>query len=81
VESAKPIRLALRLLNYPAWRVEVNSAQVTPETAADSGQIIVPLPAGTSRVRAYFTRTRDRTVGGILSISGLLIAAVLFFRG
>jgi 6-pyruvoyl-tetrahydropterin synthase related domain len=81
VESAEPVRLALRLLNYPAWRVEVNSAQVTPETAADSGQIIVPLPAGTSRVRAYFTRTRDRTVGGILSISGLLIVAVLFFRG
>ena len=81
VESAEPMRLALRLLNYPAWRVEVNGAPVTPETAADFGQIIVPLPAGQSRVQAHFTRTWDRTLGGILSISGLLIAAVLFFRG
>jgi 6-pyruvoyl-tetrahydropterin synthase related domain len=80
VESAEPIRLGLRLLNYPAWRVEVNGVPVTPETAADSGQVVLPLPGGKSLVRASFTRTWDRTVGGIVSLAGLLIAVVLLFK-
>ncbi len=77
VISAAPVRLGLRLLNYPAWRVEVNDSPVVPESAGDSNQMILELPPGQSRVRAHFTRTRDRTLGGILSVVSLLVALVL----
>jgi hypothetical protein len=78
VTAAAPIRLGLRLLNYPAWRVEVNGSTVVPESAADSKQMILALPAGESRINARFARTRDRTLGGILSLVSLFVALTLF---
>jgi hypothetical protein len=77
IESSQPARLALRLLNYPAWRVQVNGANVKPEHAEDSGQTVIPLPPGTALVMARFTRTPDRAIGGILFILSLLVAVLL----
>jgi hypothetical protein len=79
VTSLGPVRLALRLLNYPAWRVEVNGAAVGTESTSDSGQMALQLPAGESQVKARFVRTGDRTLGGVLSILGWIVALVLFF--
>lgn len=81
VHSREPLRVALRLLNYPAWRVEVNGRMVTPEAAEDSLQMIVPVPAGDSQVRIVFTRTGDRTIGAAVSSLACLAALVLFLRG
>jgi len=81
VESARPARLMLRLLNYPAWQVQVNGSRIQPASADDSGQMIVPLPEGQSRVTARFTRTRDRTLGAIISILSSLVGVFLFWWG
>jgi hypothetical protein len=75
VESVRPGRVALRLLNYPAWQVEVNGSRIQPEQAEDSGQMIVPVPTGVSRIIVHFGRTPDRVIGGILSLLSLLTAA------
>jgi hypothetical protein len=77
VESAHPGRVALRLLNYPAWQVEVNGSRIQPGQAEDSGQMILPVPTGQSRIIVNFARTPDRTIGGILSLLSLLAAALL----
>jgi len=75
VEASSPVRAAVRLLNYPAWRIRVNGALVESESDADSGQMIVPLPSGRSRVDVVFARTLDRTAGGMLScVAALLLA-------
>jgi hypothetical protein len=81
VDSARSVRLALRLVDYPAWRVEINGSQIHPEHAEDFGQIIVPIPAGVSRVNVRFTRTRDRTAGIAISIASCLAAMLLLFVG
>lgn len=81
VTTRIPLQIALRLLNYPAWRVEVNGKVVQPERADDFNQMIVPVPAGTSRVTVRFVRTPDRTLGWIISgISGAIVLG-LFFVG
>lgn len=80
VKAQGPLRIALRLINYPAWRVEVNGRQIAPERADDYDQMIVPVAAGESRVRVHFTRTWDRTLGGVLSSGSFLLAVFLMRR-
>lgn len=77
VKAQGPLRIALRLINYPAWRVEVNGRQIQPERADGYDQMIVPVAAGESRVWVYFARTWDRTLGGVLSALSLLVALFL----
>ncbi len=79
VNARGPVRVALRLVNYPAWRVEVNGAAVAPEYAEDTAQMVVPLGAGVSRVTVRFRRTPDRTMGGLLSAGSVLFGVALLF--
>jgi hypothetical protein len=79
VQSVTPARLALRVLNYPAWRVVVNGKPLTPGRMDDVNQMVVPVDAGTSNVRVVFTRTADRSLGDAISVlSGLLVALLLW---
>jgi hypothetical protein len=81
VTSKEPLRLAVRLLNYPAWRVEINGKAVTPRRAETDGSMVVPLPAGTERITARFVRTADRKVGIAISIAAMLILLALLNAG
>lgn len=72
-EMSAPARLALHLFNYPAWEVEVNGRVVQAATRVGTGQMLVPVEAGPNRVEVRFARTRDRRVGGWIS----LITAIL----
>jgi len=82
VTSEKPARVALRLLNFPGWRLEVNGVAVWPQRTEEFNQMVVPVPAGLSLLRVHFERTIDRTFGGSLSVASLLalLAMSLFDR-
>jgi hypothetical protein len=71
-----PGQLVLRLFNYPAWRVELNGQVAATSTRDVTGQMLIPVQAGENRVQITLTRTRDRTVGGIISA-----VTVLFLGG
>ncbi len=77
VECRAPARVALRLLNYPAWRVTVNGKTVTPEKPDDLDQMLVPIEAGKSEIEVRYVRPKDQTAGIAVSIFSLLIAAGL----
>ena len=77
VSSRVPLQVSLRVLIYPAWRVEVNGTAVTPERPEDSGQMIVSVPAGESQISVRFLRTKDRTFGGVLSAASLAATLIL----
>ena len=79
VEAEQPAKLALRLLNYPAWRVEVNGEPARAVSRENTGQMMIPVRAGRSRVRVQFARTTDRAAGLLLSAaSGVLLVGLTF---
>jgi hypothetical protein len=80
VNSREPFFLGLRLLNYPAWRAEVNGAVVVPRGGDDFNQMIVPVPEGESHVRVRFTRTWDRTLGAGISFGTAFFLLCLGIR-
>jgi len=77
----QPTTMVLRLFNFPAWRVEVNGHRIEAGTQELTGQMLIPVEAGTNRVRVTFIRTWDRTVGGVASLAtALLIVGIFIFR-
>lgn len=79
VDAPSPARVALRLLNYPAWRVEVNGKPVTPERLDDFNQMVVPIDAGRSDIWVHFTRTADRAIGDAVSATATFFALLLLW--
>jgi multisubunit Na+/H+ antiporter MnhC subunit len=79
---AHPEKLRIRLLNYPAWRVEVNGREITAGTQPVTGEILIPVDTGSNRVRLAFVQTEDRLIGDLVSAGTLLlvIAWSLYLR-
>ncbi|HXX19794.1 MAG TPA: 6-pyruvoyl-tetrahydropterin synthase-related protein [Candidatus Acidoferrum sp.] len=73
-ESADAVTLAVRLVSYPAWKVEVNGRDTEFNSRATTQQILLPLRGGSNRVEIRFRRSLDRTLGG--AISALSAAAL-----
>jgi hypothetical protein len=74
ISAPQPFYLGLRLLNYPAWRVQLNGGVVAPRGGEDYNMMVVPVPAGESHVSVRFVRTWDRTLGAILTVMSLIVA-------
>ncbi len=83
-KTDEPVTLALKLLSYPAWEVRVDGQTVVSETSPQTGQLLVSLGAGTHHIDVQLRRTRDRTVGGVVSVLfvlGLLALTIQSVRG
>jgi hypothetical protein len=80
VDMSAPDQLALRLVRYPAWRVEVNGRVVETSARAETGQMLVPVAAGMNRVEIRFARTGDRALGGWISIVAMAGVGVWSWR-
>jgi len=69
--------LVLRLVRFPAWRVQVNGHPVINLPQREDGLIAVPVPAGPVNVTVDWTTTTDVLTGRWLSaIAALLFAAL-----
>jgi 6-pyruvoyl-tetrahydropterin synthase related domain len=79
-ESSQPVKLVIRLFNYPAWRVDENGRSVDAETQPSTGRILIPIPAGVTNVRITFGQTWDRTVGAALSLAALAVLCMAYVR-
>jgi hypothetical protein len=78
LDTPRAVTLALKLVSYPAWQVEVNGRPVAIELRPKTTQMLLALPADSSRVTAHFTRTPDRTIGGAISaVTALLLSGLV----
>jgi hypothetical protein len=69
VDTPRPATLVLQLIGYPAWRATVNGTSVAIQPLPDTAIASLPLAEGSSRVDLRFTQTRDRILGGLISLA------------
>ena len=81
VDSPRPVAIVLRLMNYPAWRVELNSTTVTPQSDDPTGRMVIALPAGRSDVDVRFVRTPDRWIGDGVSLAAIVLLGGFWYGG
>ena len=75
-----PGKLVLKLFNYPAWKVEVNGRPVQTQNRRSHRTDDRSVDAGENQVRITFTRTPDRTMGGLISLgTGILLLGWLVY--
>ena len=78
ISSPEALRISLRLLDYPAWHVEVNGSAVMPQHAEGTAQMIVLVGAGESEILARLVTTWDRKLGaGISFLSAAVFLCML----
>lgn len=77
VDSPRPLLLRIKLLTYPAWQAKLNGKIVALETRQETGQMLLPVPAGFTRAEIKFVRTWDRTVGMAVSLTTILALTLL----
>jgi hypothetical protein len=79
VVTRRPSRLAVHLLDYPAWRVTLNGKPVSIQHSKGTVQMVIPVPAGESELKIDFTRTIDRALGGWISAASLAASLTVLF--
>jgi hypothetical protein len=80
ISSPQPARIALRLLDYPAWQVERNRHKITPQHVEDIAQMVVPISAGDTTITARFAETWDRRMGNGISLASLVALGLILTR-
>jgi hypothetical protein len=79
VDSPGPSDLAMRLLAYPAWKIQINGDLATARSGG-AGEVLIHVPPGHSEVRVTFSQTDDRVIGWLLSGIAVFVFMVLCAR-
>jgi 6-pyruvoyl-tetrahydropterin synthase related domain len=74
LQASAATTLALRLLAYPGWQVQLDGKRATIATVPNTGEMLLALPAGRHEVSIDFRATWDRIAGALIS----LIFAIAF---
>jgi hypothetical protein len=71
----------LRLMDYPAWRVTRNDAEVRERARRGDGLMVIPVVAGTNHIEVRWRITTDQWVGIGLSLCALAITLAFGWKG
>jgi uncharacterized membrane protein len=80
VDAAQPEALVLNLRDYPAWAVRINGVLINDRTVRADGLIALPRIAGHSQIDVEYATTRDRRIGGGITLAALCGALGLAWR-
>ena len=73
VQAKEEVTVAVKLLNYPAWQVLVDGRPAAVDSFEKNGQMLITLPEGEHGIDIRFRRTRDRTIGGVISAASMIL--------
>jgi hypothetical protein len=80
VVTPQPTLLKIKLLNYPAWQARLDGRAAPLRTDPETGQMLLPAPAGSTQAEITFTRTWDRTAGILVTLASVLLLGLLGWR-
>jgi len=70
----------LRVMDYPAWRVTVNGAEVRDHPRRNDGLMVIPIAAGTNHLEVRWRETADQWIGIGLSLAALAITLAVAWK-
>lgn len=79
-DTRAPGEIAVRLFNFPSWKVRVNGKAVATSTSPATGQMGIPIAAGESVIKIKFVEGWDRWLGAGISLLAALICLVTHRR-
>jgi hypothetical protein len=77
VASNTPGYAVLRLMDYPAWRITVNGSDLRDRPHRGDGLLVIPIPAGVTRIDVRWHVTSDEWGGIVLSLVALAITLLV----
>jgi hypothetical protein len=80
VNAAAPGYAVFRLMDYPAWTIHRDGAEITRRPTRDDGLLTVPVPEGRSQIDIRWRTTPDIWIGRVLSLLGLCLFAGIWYR-
>jgi hypothetical protein len=80
IHTPVPAFAIFQLMDYPAWRIQMNGTPVTIRPRRDDGLLTVPLQTGRSVISIRYTATRDVQLGRALSLLALCIIVMLLIQ-
>jgi uncharacterized membrane protein len=81
IVSEQPGYAVLRLMDYPAWRVTRNDAEVRDRVRRADGLMAIPIEAGTNRIDVQWRITNDQSAGIGLSLVALAATLARSWKG
>ncbi|HEX8925804.1 MAG TPA: hypothetical protein VF786_08435, partial [Terriglobales bacterium] len=81
IDSKVATRDTLRLLDYPAWSVQVDGQPFARTPRDDDGRMMLDLPAGHHDIEIKYVRTPDHWAGGLLTLFSIVAAFALWWLG
>jgi hypothetical protein len=80
IDSIAPGFAVLRLMDYPAWTVHRNGADMKNRPRRDDGLLTIPVPQGRSQIDIRWRTTPDIWIGRAVSLLGLFIFGLVWHR-
>jgi len=77
VTTQSPAYAVLRLMDYPAWRVKVDGAEIRQRPHREDGLMAIPIHSGSTHLEVAYAATRDVLWGRSLSFVSLLVLLAL----
>ena len=80
ISLSAPAYAVFRLMDYPAWQVQVDGKPVPERPHRDDGLLTLPLGAGQSNVTIRYAATWDVKLGRGLSLLALCVVLAIFLK-
>jgi hypothetical protein len=77
ITTPSPAYAILRLMDYPAWQVQVDGVPIANRSRREDGLMVVPVEAGSNNIEIRYTATTDVLWGRALSVASLLALITL----